>query len=287
VLRNNGGDLDRGQRAIASALATFNQEARRQLFEQPVMQAWQAVLAITQRHLNTRWQDVVYTPFRTRFAGSYPFDPSSSADAPLSDVEAFFAPETGAVNVFLSEELEPYVGRDIDRPVLWKGTGIRLSPAAREAIRRAQQIAANLYTAGRMSVSFELQPEQPEATANAPAVDQVSIRLLGREDIYTMGFQSWTRYDWPGAGDALLRVSTQAGELAPRSYDGAWALMRMLQDARITPRTSTQFELRWSFERPGEYTITARYNLRTQSAANPFGNLRGFFNFQPPSALDQ
>jgi len=287
VLKGGGGDLDRELRNIGSALATFNQDARRQLFEQPVMQAWSAVLGITQQHLNNRWQDVVYNPFRSRFASAYPFDPGSSADAPISDVEAFFAPESGVVNAFLQEELEPYVGRNIEQPVSWRGTGIRLSTAAREAIRRAQHIAANLYNSGRMSLSFELQPEQPDASTNAPTVYQVSLRLLGREETYDLGSRRWTRYDWPGTGDAVLTVSTQTADLTPKRYDGAWALFRMLQEAGINARTSTQYELRWSFERTGQYTITARYDLRTQSAANPFGNLRGFFNFQPPPALDQ
>lgn len=286
VLDNDGGDLERQVRVISNALSTFNAEARRHLFEAPVEQAWQAVLATAQTYLSERWREVVYEPFQRSLASLYPFDPNSLLDAPLFDVEAFFNPQSGAVPTFIDEELTPFIGRDLDRPATWKGRGIALSPSAREAVGRAQRIGSDAFTGGRLQVAFELQPEQPEKTVNAPAVDQVSIRLLGKEDTYRLGFQRWTAFEWPGGADAMLSVSTQVGDLPPQRYDGDWALFRMLQQARITPRTQAEFELRWVFERPGQYTITARYNLRTQRASNPFSDPRGFFTFRPPSSLN-
>ena len=184
------------------------------------------------------------------------------------------------------EQVKAFIGDDIDRPTTWKRRRISLSPSAREAIRRAQRIGSDVFTGGRMQVAFELQPEQPEKTVNAPPVRQVSIRLLGKEDTYLLGFQRWTAFEWPGGADAVLSISTQEGDLPARRYNGEWALFRMLQQARITLKTPAEFELRWGFERPGQYTITARYNLRTQRASNPFGDPRGFFSFRPPSSLN-
>lgn len=287
VLESDGGDLKRSVDGLGRSLPSMNQEARTSLFEQPIIRSFQMAVQAAQEYLNDRWQSEVYRPFESQLGEYYPFNTGSTVDAPVLDTETYFAPESGTLATFVDTELAPFIGRDIDQVRTWRGMGVRFSPAAVQAIKKARRIGETLYSGGRMQVSFELQPELPEKTQRAPAVDQVSLRLLGRENVYQLGFQSWTQYDWPGQGDAVLRVSTREGEMPPKSFQGEWALFRLLDQARIQRRGSaTEYELRWTFEQPGAYSITARYNLRTRSSTNPFGETRGFFNFRPPATLN-
>lgn len=280
----NGGDLDRYVRNVGSMLHAIDPEVRRQLFEAPLLQAWAAVLGTTQAYLNERWQQTVYQPFQASLAGRYPFDPNSASDALLTDVERFFHPQSGAVARFLAEDLEPYTGRDVRRPKSWRGYGIRLSPAALETIERARGIGEGLFQGGMMGVAFQLQADVPQGTGQAPIANQVSIRLLGREYTYDLGVQRWESYQWPGAPGAVLTISTQVGDLAPKRYEGDWALFRLLRDARITPGGGGM-DLRWTFDAPGNATLTARYTLRPQSSAAPFRDPLGFFSVRPPATL--
>lgn len=288
VLDKNGGDLDRALRTISRSLSNLDQDVRSQLFEAPVGQAWAAVLVVAQQYLNERWQDNVYQPFQDNFAGQFPFESTSSSDAFVSDVGDFFNPQSGAVAQFLSEDLAPYIGRDVDRPSQWQNRGIRLSPAAVQAIKRAQGISDNLFESGSMRIEFEMQPEVPDRTANAPSPDGVSVRLHGVSNEYLMGsHRPWEDYDWPGRdGGVTISVSTEIADLPPKSYDGNWAFFRMLQDARLSRTAGDVYQLLVPFEQAGQYTITVKYNLRTQSSSNPFNDPRGFFNFRPPSKLD-
>ncbi|HMB91549.1 MAG TPA: type VI secretion system membrane subunit TssM [Rhodothermales bacterium] len=287
VLESDGGDLKRAVDGLGRSLPSMNQEARKSLFEQPIIRSFQMTVQEAQAYLNDRWQSEVYEPFQSQLAEYYPFNTGSTVDAPILDAETYFAPQSGTLATFVDTELAPFIGRDIDQVRTWQGMGVRFSPAAVQAIKKARRIGETLYSGGGMQVSFELQPELPEKTPRAPAVDQVSLRLLGKEEVYQLGFQSWTQYDWPGQGDAVLRVSTREGEMPPKSFQGEWALFRLLDQARIQRRGSaTEYELRWTFEQPGAYTITPRYNLRTRSSSNPFGETRGFFNFRPPASLN-
>lgn len=288
VLSQGGGELGRAVDEIRRALRAFDADVRTQLFIQPVLYAWGTVLASAQQHLNDRWREQVYDPFQRAFAGQFPFDRTSTVDAPLLDVERFFDPAGGPVAVFVEQELKPFTGRDLERPQTWEGQGLRLSPATLQAIRRAQRIGENLYSGGSMRVAFEMQPDVPERSGNAPIPEQVSIRLLGKEDTYRLGSPFWTAYQWPGEPGVIVRLSTRAGELPPKRYEGEWALFRLLHEAQVRrkPGSSTEYEVRIPFEEPGQYVITARYHLRTRSSANPFDNPSGFFDFRPPERLN-
>ena len=285
VLEGQGGELGAELQALRSALRAVGPAVRRQLFEAPVLQAWSGVVEAAQQHLNERWHAKVYTPFQP-LAGQYPFDPGSALEAPLRDAEQYFNPESGAVAAFLAEEMAPYLGSDL-RPKSWEGQGLAVSPAARQAIERAREIGGSLFRGGVMHVPFSLQPESPLTAGRAPAVGRICIDLVGREECYSMGVPPppWT-FEWPGRPGTHLTVLTQDGTLGPMRYEGDWALFRMLQAARITPRSGAAYEVQWSFRPAAGYQVTPRFYLSTQSASNPFRDPRTFFSFRPPTSLN-
>lgn len=56
-------------------------------------QSSQLVIDLAMSSLNQEWQEKVLIPFNNQLADRYPFNPRSTKDAPLSEMERFFAPD--------------------------------------------------------------------------------------------------------------------------------------------------------------------------------------------------
>ena len=61
----------------------FDIAARENLFEKPLLLAWENILASTKGYLNESWQQDVFTTFNNKLANLYPFNPGSDGDAGL------------------------------------------------------------------------------------------------------------------------------------------------------------------------------------------------------------
>ena len=287
ILDENGGELNSALRSVRNVLQQFQPDARRELFEEPILTAWSTILGAAQEHLNNRWREQVYQPYQSNLAGLYPFDVTNSQDVSLSDFGNYFRPQSGAVATFYQENLQPFVSRDDWRVQTWEGRGIQFSREAEQVLRKADELGSGLFAGGALQLNFQLQADQPDPRGNAPAVGQVYISVHGRDYTYRMGFQSWESFTWPGnAPGATLTLTTQEGELSPKRFDGDWAWFRLLQEGQVEPRTSTEYRIRWQFEQPSRYTIFARYNLRTQQAEQAFVNPRSFFRVQVPETIN-
>ncbi len=284
VLDRNGGELAREMRSIRASLGRMDADVRRSLFDQPIQMAWAAVLASAQEYLNERWHDNVYQPYQISLADQYPVDINSSVDIPINDFESFFRPNDGVLDEYFDDYLSPFVrGRDLRSARTWEGRGIQVSTAAARAFERADAISEALYTGDALRFEFELRPDHPEREEGAPSVGQVSIEIHGRDASYAMGsVRPWTEFVWPERSGARLSVSTRAGGLAPKVYEGDWAWFKMFQDANINRLGSAQYDVRWAFDDG----VTVLYQLRTGSSTNPFNDIRSFFNFQPPERLN-
>ncbi len=282
VLNQNGGELSANVQSMQSALAQIDPETRNALFVEPVYSAFQTVLGVTQRYLDDRWRTDVYEPFQSKLSGRYPLDVNARPDVPLGDFEEFFAPQTGIVTTFFKGVMAPYLARDGRSVRTWEGRGIRVSPRVLASLEQAERIGAGLFSGGVARLDFELQPEQPIRSPDAPAVSQVEIEVHGRGEAYTMGsYRPWIQVSWPGRSGASLRISTQRGPDA-KEFSGDWAWFRLLQEANVRRQSSTEYVLTWPFDNG----VTAQYNLRTRSGSNPFNDLKGFFNFTCPESLN-
>lgn len=281
VLSANGDELASQVQSIQSALSPLDAETRKSLFVDPVYYAFETVLGATRQHLNDRWRTDVYDPFREKLAGRYPLDVNAGPDVPLGDFELFFAPQTGTITTFFNDVLSPYLARDRRSAQSWEGRGIRISPEVLASLEHANRIGEGLFSGGVARLDFELQPEQPLRSPEAPAVSQVEIEVHGRGEAYTMGsYRPWTQVVWPGRSGAGLRISTQQGPDV-KEFNGDWAWFRLLQEATVQRQSSTEYLLLWPFDNG----VTVQYNLRTRSGSNPFNDLNSFFNFSCPESL--
>jgi type VI secretion system protein ImpL len=286
VLAANGGPLAQALQAVETGARALDPDVRRTLFVQPVLVAWGDVLSAAQGHLNSRWREEVYGPYRASLEGRYPLDPQSTQDAPLGDFETFFAPAGGTLVTFVEGALAPFLASDGRSVRTWQGRGIGLSSTTQNALAQGRRIGEGLFTGRQMRVEFEMQADVPTREGEAPPPDQVYVRVHGTQDSYRMGsYRPWVTFAWPGTPGATVGVSTRQGDLSPRQYDGDWAVFRLLQDAEVRRAGPTQLTARWVFRQPGQYALTVRYDLRSRSATGPFADPGGFFRFTCPPSL--
>ncbi|MBT8399507.1 MAG: hypothetical protein KJO98_03445, partial [Rhodothermia bacterium] len=284
VIDQRGGELATAREEIRSSLSTLHPSIRDQLFDRPIVLAWQAILNSSQDYLNQRWQDEVYDEFRSKLAGRFPVDQASiTDDVPIDDFERFFRPAQGTISSFYAEVLEPFLRDDMRTSRTWLNQGIAISAVTSDALNGADRIGEALFEGEALRLTFELTPELPNyANANAPRASQYNIDVHGQMSTYTMGRPISSTIQWPGSPDARLRVSTQQGELDPIQYSGHWAWFKLIRAADRTRVNSTQYEFRWDVGRG----VVARYNVSTRQAANPFADTRSFFEIRVPSRLD-
>jgi type VI secretion system protein ImpL len=286
VLSQNGGELEDHLSTIEDGLYRFDADLRQQLFERPLLRAWSGLVATTQTHLNRRWREDVSRPFESRLSRLYPFDASAAMDASLIDVETFFAPESGTLDTFIQAELRPFFDPDRGRAKTWRGIGLSFSAETTRLFEQADRLQAVLFEGGVIRLTFEMRPEQPERSPGAPLIPRIRMNVHGTSDTYTMGQPYWFEAAWPGRPDASLSVDGRDTAVPEKRYAGDWALLRLLQDARIRPVTRTQSSARWTFEEPGRYTIAVQYDLRARRGMELFVDPAGFFRLSVPPSLD-
>jgi len=259
--------------------------ALRTLLRRPAEAAWGGVLKDAQLYLEAAWGTSVWEAFRT-LNGKYPFL-KNGPDAPIEEFNRFFAPG-GVFWTFHDGELAPFLDRDGSAKVVW-GHGLGLSPDAEAALRKARLFRDAFFREqpGALSFSFRVKPAQTvKVSGNPPYARTTTLTLGGSRIVYDMGLARDTRIVWPGdtpEGGARVSVTMDGPEPEALSFEGPWALFRLLDRAEVEPRSESEFRVKWILERKDAYAIAAPYELRASAAANPF--VADFFAFDCPRQL--
>ncbi|MFB6232276.1 MAG: type VI secretion system membrane subunit TssM [Salinibacter sp.] len=280
-----GDQLDQQMSSLRSYLSQISPEVRRELFERPIREGWTAVLGRTQRYLNARWNEEVYSFYQANLEGRYPVSGSPN-HVPLATFKKFFRPQDGKLAAFYQNLLSSFLREDQYRPKTWEGQGIQVSPSMVQALERAEQIRNELFSGG-FGLQFKLVPYQPKREGNAPAPGRVTIRAHGTKLVYRLGARPEKRFQWPGTSrGAMVRITTNAGTVGPIEASGPWAWFRMLEKAKVTPESPTDYRLEWRFAPSDQYTLTAIYDLRDSDALGIYANPGETLRFSPPETLD-
>jgi len=147
-------------------------------------------------------------------------------------------------------------------------------PAFLAAVNRLGHLADVLYTDGGMGLGFELQAKAVQDLV------QTTFILNGERMQYYNQKESWRRFDWPGRSDypgvSLSWTSVRTGERLFGDYYGAWGLIRLLEQARVTPLDDSDTRFRIVLTAPDQIPLT--WHLRTELGAGPLAllTLRGF-----------
>jgi type VI secretion system protein ImpL len=204
--------------------------------------------------------------------GRYPFDRASAQDAPLDDFARLFAPN-GLLDSFFQTQIRPYVDTS---GAVWrsKSAGGIASPvdaATIAAFQRAAAIRDAFFATGgsEPQLRFTITPVATASSAARLVLGNMVLSDTGQDP-------PPVPIAWP-EGDRVVRAAISFGDAnaAPvLRTQGSWALLRLIDQARITPSgTPEDFTLTW---RSG--THLARFALQAASSRNPFGRnlLAGF-----------
>jgi type VI secretion system protein ImpL len=290
VLSQRAVELPSAMQLIKNSL--YNVPQLQNMFLEPVRLSWKAILADASQYINTQWKAKVYDNYNRTLANSFPFKANNN-DAPFQDFKDFFRPGDGIMWSFFNEELKEFINKERWRVNQWENEGVRFSTDFISALKKADDITGTLFRTGDMNVSFRLRPRLPDSKpvmGQKPIVEQIYLNIDGVEDYYRMGSPFWKDYSWPGrtgAPGVRMNVSIRGyGNSDTKSFDGEWALFRLLEDASVSRgESSTQFIFNWSFRKDTYYDITVTYDLNTTSSKNPFA--AGFFkSFSLPSKIN-
>jgi type VI secretion system protein ImpL len=170
-------------------------------------------------------------------SGRYPLNPGSATDVTLDDFARMFAPN-GLMDHFVQANLLPYVDTS-KRP--WthrsvEGVGVNLSPETLLQFQRAADVRDTFFRGGSNTPSLRV---DFKAVRMDPGIEQVQLEVDGQVMSYPVGQNTASSVTWPGArGGASVRLSVLPAAPTGRSVlaaDGPWALLRLLDQAQITP----------------------------------------------------
>lgn len=223
---------DYGQ-VVAQSLGKPLEAFAQNLFVLPVGQAWSGMMQSSAGNLNSQWQQEIVADWQRAFAGRYPFV-VSGPDAPLPMLGQMIR-SGGRIDRFIADELGGVLRKQGKRwvPVGGEAQGVRINPAFLAAVNRLGELADALYSDGAMRMSFELKAK--------PVRDVVETTLIidGERLEYFNQMESWKTFTWPSQYDhpgvMLTWSSVKAGARLYGDYPGPWALLRLLEQAKITP----------------------------------------------------
>ncbi|KWH63615.1 ImcF-related family protein [Burkholderia anthina] len=236
-------------RLVAASLGEQWAGMGQALFVQPVAQATQAVLEPAQASLDEAWRRTVVATWSRSFAGRYPFA-NTANDASLPELARFLRPQGGLIGTFLSTQLAGMLTLQGDQWVpASSGSGAgraagTIDPAFLAAINLLQRMAGHLLAQGEPRYAFELKPVPVSGVTDTRlTIDGQTLHYYNQQEV-------WQTLTWPSsepqkAGARLEWQTERAGTNLNLEFGGRWALVRMLERARVTPVDGATFQLTW------------------------------------------
>jgi type VI secretion system protein ImpL len=186
----------------------------------------------------------------------------------------------------MDQFFDQYLKRFVDtttRPWRWQSPDkvpLGLSAGSLAEFERADQIKKALFgTGSTVQVRFQLVPVSLDAS-----VAQITLDIAGQSLTFNHGPPEQARFQWPAAnGATLVRVTmtpTAGGQAQIIERDGPWALLRLLDGAKVTSSGQPD-KFRIAFTGGGG---TATFELNANSVNNPF-TMSALRSFRCPARL--
>lgn len=215
------------------------------LFVRPVAQATQIVLQPAQTSLNDTWHSSIVVNWNKSFAGRYPFD-NTANDASIPELARFIRPQGGLISTFLSTQLAGVLELQGDQwvEVNTRGGALQFDPAFLKSVNTLQRVAGHLMAGGEPQYRFDFKPvPTPGITDTVLTVDAQKLHYYNQRE-------TWQGLIWPSndpetKGTRLQWQTEQAGTNKNFEFGGRWALVRMLERAKVEPIDGATFQLTW------------------------------------------
>ncbi|MBB3213269.1 type VI secretion system protein ImpL [Herbaspirillum sp. Sphag1AN] len=213
------------------------------LFVKPVTQATETLLQPAQAGLNQAWNSGIVAPWFRAFNGRYPFVTTDN-DASFPELARFLRPQTGLIASFLHTQLPGVLELQGEQWVPNPASKLHFEPEFLRAINTLQRIGGRLLVQGEPQYRFELMPmPTPGITDTVLTIDAQTLHYYNQRE-------RWQQLIWPvnqtqDAGTRIQWQTERAGTNKRYEFDGRWALIRLLERARIEPLDSATYQLTW------------------------------------------
>jgi hypothetical protein len=215
------------------------------LFVRPIAQATQIVLQPAQASMNDVWHQSIVVAWNKSFAGRYPFD-NTDNDASIPELARFIRPQGGLISSLLSTQLTGVLELQGDQwvEVNSRGGALQFDPAFLTAVNMLQRVASHLMPQGEPLYRFDFKPiPTPGITDTLPTLDAQKLHYFNQRERW-QGLQ-WPSNDPQVAGTRLQWQTETAGTSKSFEFTGRWALIRMLERAKVEPIDNATFQLAW------------------------------------------
>jgi type VI secretion system protein ImpL len=264
---HSAGSADLAARAVTSAhidIANHTEEAVRKLLEEPIVYVEDGLTKTPIDALNAAGQG-----FCQRFGALrnyYPFNPASSVDLPVEQLNAIFVPGTGALWSFYNDaKLATYLSRDGSRYVLNPSapTTVKITPEFLGFFNRMVAFSDAFYPQGSTTPQFAYTLKELQS-------EGLSLKV-GAETLSAAGQQK--AFKWTGGAEEV-QIMTTIGAVLLQTYPGPWSIFKFVVDSHPAawgPST----DLEWILQVKGKNVIAEgknkSFNYELQvSGANPF-----------------
>ena len=240
-------------------------------------QTSQVLVIAALRELEKRWDSEIYSFYRDRLAGRYPFK-ASGEDASLEDFEAFFGPQ-GRLQHFHDQYLSVFLKDNLDALYSDSLGGYLVRTDVLEQLKNVERIRDTFFNhRGHLAVQLTIQP-LALSTTRLSSMLSVDGQLIP----YQHGAPQRTGLVWPNSlsntNGSQLTLVHSTGNTASLSYRGPWSLFRLLSRGHLNGRTDTSVDLTFSVA-----DGLMRYRIGAEKANNPITQ-RSFEGFVLPRTL--
>jgi type VI secretion system protein ImpL len=240
-------------------------------------QTSQVLVIAALRELEKRWDSEIYSFYRDRLAGRYPFK-ASGEDASLEDFEAFFGPQ-GRLQQFHDQYLNVFLKDNLDALYSDSLGGYLVRSDVLEQLKKVERIRDTFFNhRGHLAVQLTIEPLALSATRLSSM-----LSVDGQLIPYQHGAPQRTGLVWPNSlgntNGSQLTLVHSTGNTASLSYRGPWSLFRLLSRGHLNGRTDTSVDLTFSVA-----DGLMRYRIGAEKANNPITQ-RSFEGFVLPRTL--
>ncbi|AZE54646.1 IcmF-related protein [Pseudomonas synxantha] len=240
-------------------------------------QTSQVLVIAALRELEKRWDSEIYSFYRDRLAGRYPFK-ASGEDASLEDFEAFFGPQ-GRLQQFHDQYLNVFLKDNLDALYSDSLGGYLVRSDVLEQLKKVERIRDTFFNhRGHLAVQLTIEPLALSATRLSSM-----LSVDGQLIPYQHGAPQRTGLVWPNSlgntNGSQLTLVHSTGNTASMSYRGPWSLFRLLSRGHLNGRTDTSVDLTFSVA-----DGLMRYRIGAEKANNPITQ-RSFEGFVLPRTL--
>jgi type VI secretion system protein ImpL len=213
---------------------------------------------------------------------AYPFNPSGTRVAAIDELNAFFAPGTGAISQLyqakLTNLLIPEGSRFIPKP-----TGdVHIDPQFLRFFNRAMEIQQALYpnSAKQPQYAFTMTPFPSQGIQNLTlTIDGASFTSKGKD-------QKPMQFLWPGTGAQGVTLAAKfsgGSELNLLNFSGLWAVFHFFGAASHVRQSGSGWIVQWSpttsgqpMTLPNGQPVSIQFQVETGNA--PFIFQPGYFS---------